>query len=261
MRIALGIEYDGSAFCGWQTQASGRSVQAAVDDALSRIADEAVVSQCAGRTDAGVHACGQVVHFDTRATRDPRAWTLGVNSHLPPGVAIRWAVDVPDDFHARFSATSRAYAFVVSNRPTRPGLWQRRVCWQYRPLDVARMREGAALLLGEHDFSAFRAAGCQARHPVRRLYRLDVARHGELVVLHVEANAFLQHMVRNLAGVLMEIGSGARPPAWAREVLDGRDRRRAAMTAAASGLYFVHASYPAHYGLPADPAPLPFDVD
>lgn len=261
MRIALGIEYDGSGFCGWQTQASGRSVQAVVEDALSRIADEAVVAHCAGRTDAGVHACGQVVHFDTRALRDTRAWTLGANSLLPPDVAIRWAVEVPDHFHARFAAASRAYAFVISNRPTRPGLWQRRVCWQYRPLDVAPMREAAASLIGEHDFSAFRAAGCQARHPVRRLYRLDVARHGELVILHVEANAFLQHMVRNLAGVLMDIGSGARPGTWAREILDGRDRRRASMTAAAAGLYFVHASYPAHFGLPADPAPLPFVTD
>lgn len=257
MRIALGIEYDGSGFCGWQSQASGRSVQAVVDDALSRIADEAIVSQCAGRTDAGVHACGQVAHFDTRASRDPRAWSLGVNSHLPPDVAIRWAVPVPDDFHARFSAERRAYAFVISNRPTRPGLWQRRVCWQYRPLDVLRMREGAAHLLGEHDFSAFRAAGCQARHPVRRLLRLDVERHGELVVLTVEANAFLQHMVRNLAGVLMEIGAGRREPVWAREVLDGRDRRKAGMTAAAAGLYFLRASYPARFGLPLDSAPLP----
>lgn len=258
MRIALGIEYDGSGFCGWQTQASGRSVQAVVDDALSRIADEAVVSQCAGRTDAGVHACGQVVHFDTRARRDPRAWTLGVNTHLPPDVAIRWALDVPDHFHARFSAASRAYAFVISNRPTRPGLWQRRVCWQRRPLDVAQMREAAAVLRGEHDFSAFRAAGCQAKHPVRRVFRLDVARDGELVILRIEANAFLQHMVRNIAGTLIAIGSGTRSPAWAREVLESRDRRRAAMTASAGGLYFVHASYPAHFGLPGDPAPLPF---
>lgn len=258
MRIALGIEYDGSAFCGWQRQASGRTVQGVVDDALSRIADEAVVSHCAGRTDAGVHAHGQVVHFDTGAVRDPRAWTLGANSHLPPDVAIRWALVVPADFHARYSAESRAYAFVISNRPTRPGLWQGRVCWQYRALDVARMREGAAQLLGEHDFSAFRAAGCQAKHPVRRLLRLDVERHGEMVILRVEANAFLQHMVRNLAGVLMEIGSGAREPAWAHEVLDGRDRRRAGMTAAAGGLYFLRARYPARFGLPVDAAPLPF---
>ena len=258
MRIALGIEYDGSAFCGWQAQASGRSVQAVVDDALSTIADQPVASQCAGRTDAGVHASCQVAHFDTSVTRDPRAWTLGVNSHLPRDVAIRWATPVADDFHARFSAESRAYAFVISNRPTRPGLWHQRVCWHYRPLDEIRMTAGARLLLGEHDFSAFRAAGCQARHPRRRLLRLDVVRYGEFVILHVEANAFLQHMVRNIAGVLMEIGSGARQPDWARDVLEGRDRRRAAVTAAPGGLYFLHARYPVHFGLPhAEPA-LPF---
>lgn len=258
MRIALGIEYDGSGFSGWQTQSHGRTVQATLDAALSRIADEPIVSQCAGRTDAGVHACGQVAHFDTHATRDPRAWTLGTNSHLPRDVAVRWATVVPDDFHARFSASSRAYAFVISNRQTRPGLWQQRMCWHYRPLDVARMNAAATYLRGEHDFSAFRAAGCQARHPVRHLLRLDVSRHGELVVLEVEANAFLQHMVRNLAGVLMEIGSGAREPDWAREVLAGRDRRQAGITAAPGGLYFLQARYPARFGLPDDAPVLPF---
>lgn len=260
MRIALGVEYDGSGFSGWQTQSHGRTVQATLDAALSRIADEPVVSQCAGRTDAGVHACGQVVHFDTRATRDPRAWTLGTNSQLPRDVAVRWAATVPDDFHARFSATSRAYAFVIANRQTRPGLWQQRMCWQYRPLDVARMQVAAAYLCGEHDFSAFRAAGCQARHPVRHLFRLDVSRHGELVILQVEANAFLQHMVRNLAGVLMEIGSGAREPSWAHEVLEGRDRRHGGITAAPGGLYFLHARYPTRFGLPADAPVLPFGI-
>lgn len=260
MRIALGIEYDGSDFCGWQVQTTGPSIQAAVDGALSRVADEAIVSHCAGRTDAGVHACEQVVHFDTAARRDRRAWTLGANSYLPPTVAVRWAREVPEEFHARFSAVGRTYAFVISNRATRPGLWQRRVCWQYRPLDVVRMRQGAALLIGEHDFSAFRAAGCQAKHPIRRLDRLDIRRCGEWVVLYVAANAFLQHMVRNLAGVLMEIGSGARSPDWAREVLEGRDRRRAGVTAAAAGLYFVRAEYPPHFDLPAEPAPLPLPV-
>lgn len=257
MRIALGIEYDGSTYCGWQRQTSGRSVQAAVDEALSRIADEPVVSQCAGRTDAGVHACGQVAHFDTGASRDARAWTLGTNSHLPRDIAIRWACPVTDDFHARFSAESRAYVFVIANRPNRPGLWHARVCWQYRPLDVAAMNEGARHLLGEHDFSAFRAAGCQARHPVRHLLRLDVTRDTDFVLLHVEANAFLQHMVRNIAGVLMEIGCGARAPAWAAEVLAMRDRRLAGMTAPPGGLYFLGARYPARFGLPADLPDLP----
>jgi len=258
MRIALGIEYDGSAYCGWQTQASGRAVQAAVDDALSRIADEPISVQCAGRTDAGVHACCQVVHFDTRAERDPRAWSLGTNSHLPRDVAVRWAQPVADDFHARFSAESRAYAYVISNRPTRPGLWHGRVSWHYRPLDVQRMNEAASSLLGEHDFSSFRAAGCQAKHPVRRLLRLDLTRRHDYVVLTIEANAFLQHMVRNIAGVLMEIGAGAREPAWAREVLEGRDRRLGGVTAAPGGLYFLAARYPQRFGLPATPPEFPF---
>jgi tRNA pseudouridine38-40 synthase len=258
MRIALGIEYDGSAYCGWQTQASGRAVQAAVDDALSRIADEPISVQCAGRTDAGVHACCQVVHFDTKAERAPRAWSLGTNSHLPRDVAVRWAHPVADDFHARFSAESRVYAYVISNRPTRPGLWHGRVSWHYRPLDVQRMNEAASSLLGEHDFSAFRAAGCQAKHPVRRLLRLDLMRRHDCVVLTIEANAFLQHMVRNIAGVLMEIGAGAREPAWAREVLEGRDRRLGGVTAAPGGLYFLAARYPQRFGLPATPPEFPF---
>lgn len=257
MRIALGIEYDGSAFSGWQSQRNGRTVQAVLDAALSRIADEPIVSQCAGRTDAGVHACCQIAHFDTRAERDPRAWVYGTNSHLLRDVAVRWACPVSDDFHARFSAESRAYVYLIANQPTRPGLWHERVCWQYLPLDVERMHTGAQLLLGEHDFSAFRAAGCQARHPVRRLLRLDVERDGNFVLLHVEANAFLQHMVRNIAGVLMAIGSGQQPPAWAGEVLAGRDRRLAAMTAAPGGLYFLRARYPERFGLPADPSILP----
>ncbi len=258
MRIALGIEYDGSAYCGWQTQASGRAVQAAVDDALSRIADEPISVQCAGRTDAGVHACCQVVHFDTKAERDPRAWSLGTNSHLPRDVAVRWAQPVADDFHARFSAESRAYAYVISNRPTRPGLWHGRVSWHYRPLDVQRMNEAASSLLGEHDFSSFRAAGCQAKHPVRRLLRLDLTRRHDYVVLTIEANAFLQHMVRNIAGVLMEIGAGAREPAWAREVLEGRDRRLGGVTAVPGGLYFLAARYPQRFGLPTTPPEFPF---
>ena len=258
MRLALGIEYDGTAYCGWQSQASGRAVQSAVEDALSRIADQTVTVQCAGRTDAGVHASGQVAHFDTTAVRDPRAWTLGTNSHLPRDIAVRWAQVVDDDFHARFSAESRAYAYVIANQQTRPGLWQQRVSWQCRPLVVERMNEAAAHLLGEHDFSAFRAAGCQARHPVRRLLHLSLARHHDYVILRIEANAFLQHMVRNIAGVLMEIGYGAREPDWARDVLAGRDRRLGGVTAPAGGLYFLHARYPARFGLPDARHDLPF---
>lgn len=259
MRIALGVEYDGSDYCGWQSQTSGRAVQAAVEDALSRIADEPVIVQCAGRTDAGVHACCQVAHFDTTAVRDARAWTLGANSFLPRDIAVRWAQAVPAEFHARFSAESRAYAYVIANRPTRPGLWQGRVCWHFRPLDVARMNAAAAFLLGEHDFSAYRAAGCQAKHPRRRVLRLEVVRRRDYVILTIEANAFLQHMVRNIAGVLIEIGAGAREPAWAREVLEGRDRRLGGVTASPGGLYFLAARYPEHFGLPPPGPEFPFD--
>ncbi len=258
MRLAVGIEYDGSAYCGWQSQASGRAVQSALEEALSRIANESVRVQSAGRTDAGVHAAGQVAHFDTRAIRDPRAWTLGTNSYLPRDIAVRWVRAVSADFHARFSAESRAYAYVIANQQTRPGLWHQRVSWQYRPLAVDRMNEAAVLLLGEHDFSAFRAAGCQARHPVRRLLHLALTRHHDYVILRIEANAFLQHMVRNIAGVLMEIGYGAREPDWAREVLTGRDRCLGGITAPASGLYFLHARYPTRFGLPEAPNDLPF---
>lgn len=258
MRIACGVEYDGSAYCGWQSQASGRSVQAAVEDALSRIADQPVTVQCAGRTDAGVHASCQVAHFDTTAERDPRAWTLGANSFLPRDIALRWAQPVAPEFHARFSAESRAYAYFIANRPTRPGLWHGKVCWHFRPLDAERMGEAAGYLLGEHDFSAFRAAGCQARHPRRRVLRLEVVRRRDFVVLTIEANAFLQHMVRNIAGVLIEIGAGAREPRWAREVLEGRDRRLGGVTASPGGLYFLAARYPAHFGLPAPAPEFPF---
>ncbi len=256
MRIALGLEYDGSAFAGWQVQEPGvRTVQACVEAALSRIADHPVRLICAGRTDAGVHATAQVVHFDTTARRPLHAWVLGTNSHLPEAVAVRWAREVPEDFHARFSARSRCYRYLILNRPVRPTFLARRVTWTHRPLDEARMAEAARDLVGEHDFSAYRALGCQARSPVRTVHRLEVLRRGELVVLEVEANAFLHHMVRNMAGVLMEIGTGRRPVGWAREVLEGRDRTLGGVTAPPDGLYFVGVRYPERYGLPALPQP------
>lgn len=256
-RIALGLEYDGAAFCGWQIQDSARSVQACVEQALSRVADHPVSVICAGRTDAGVHALGQVVHFDTGAARTPRAWVFGANSYLEHDVSVLWAQPVSDEFHARFSAIARHYRYVILNRAVRPAVGHTRVSWCYRPLDVARMNQGAQYLVGEHDFSAYRAVACQAKHALRTVHRLHIARHGELVVLEISANAFLHHMVRNIAGVLMEIGSGAREPVWARAVLESRDRTLGGVTAPPQGLTLAGVDYPAHFGLPPLPASAP----
>ncbi|RJQ48376.1 MAG: tRNA pseudouridine(38-40) synthase TruA [Gammaproteobacteria bacterium] len=256
-RIALGLEYDGAAFCGWQIQDAARSVQACVEQALSRVADHPVRVICAGRTDAGVHALGQVVHFDTGAARTPRAWVFGANTYLPHDVSVLWAQPMSGEFHARFSAIARHYRYVILNRAVRPAVGHTRVSWCYRPLDVARMDQGAQYLAGEHDFSAYRAVTCQAKHALRTVYRLHIARHGELVVLEISANAFLHHMVRNIAGVLMEIGSGAREPVWAREVLESRDRTLGGVTAPPQGLTLAGVDYPAHFGLPPLPASAP----
>ena len=255
MRWAIGIEYDGAAFNGWQSQAHAVGVQAAVEAALTAVADEPIKVQCAGRTDAGVHAVGQVAHFDTARIRTPRAWTLGANTHLPRGVALRWAMEVPQGFHARFSALSRRYAYLILNRPTRAGLWQARMAWEFRPLEVSLMQQAAQALIGQHDFSSFRAAGCQSRHPLRTVHALRISRTEDLVRIDIEANAFLQHMVRNIAGVLLEIGAGGRPPEWAGEVLAARDRRCGGVTAPACGLYFLEARYPAEFALPAAAVP------
>lgn len=243
MRIALGLEYDGSGFCGWQSQAGGGSVQDALESALSVVADAPTRAVCAGRTDAGVHALSQVVHFDTAAVRPDTAWVRGVNAHLPAAVAVRWARPVAADFHARFSALGRRYRYLLLNRGERPGLMAARVGWFHRPLDADAMAAAAGLLLGEHDFSAFRAAECQAKSPVKTLRRAEVKRHGDLLVLDFEASAFLHHMVRNLVGALVYVGKGAHPPMWVGELLDGRDRARAAPTFEASGLYFAGVNY------------------
>ncbi len=251
-RWALGIEYDGSGFSGWQLQVGTRTVQEVVETALGRVADHPIRVHCSGRTDRGVHALQQIVHFDTVARRDPRAWVFGGNAHLPAGVSILWAREVGDDFHARFSARSRWYRYLLVNRPVRPAIGTGRVAWDYRPLDVTPMNEAAALLIGEHDFTSFRAVACQARSPVRTLHRLDVRRRGAWLWFDVEANAFLHHMVRNLAGVLMAIGAGEHPPEWAGEVLAARDRTRGGVTAPPDGLYFVTARYPHAFGLPGD---------
>ncbi len=253
MRIGAIVEYDGSGFCGWQRQADPCSVQEAVESALSQVADEPVAVTVAGRTDAGVHALGQVIHFDTRAARRPRGWLRGANSHLPPAVALLWAGEVAADFHARFSATGRRYRYVILNRAARPTVLARRVTHDYRPLDAARMQAAAAHLVGTHDFSSYRAQACQAKSPVRELRRLTVERHGEFIAIEAEANAFLHHMVRNMAGVLMAIGAGEREPGWAREVLEGRERARGGVTAPPDGLYLAEVDYPPRFGLPRFP--------
>jgi tRNA pseudouridine38-40 synthase len=254
-RIAVALEYDGTPFAGWQTQQAGvSSVQQTAEAAFSRIADEPVSLICAGRTDAGVHALGQVAHFDTRARRTERSWVLGANSSLPDSISVRWARAVPGHFHARYSAQARTYRYVVLNRLGRSALAAHRAALIYRPLDVARMRAAAALLLGEHDFSAFRAAGCQARSPIRRLDALEVVRCGDQLIIEATANAFLQHMVRNLVGLLLEIGVGKAPPEWAAAVLASRDRTRSAPTAPAQGLYFWKVTYPPAFGLPEEAA-------
>ena len=243
MRIALGLEYEGSGFCGWQSQADGGAVQNVLESALSIVADAPTRVVCAGRTDAGVHALAQVVHFDTEAVRPDTAWVRGVNAHLPHSVAVRWAQPVSGEFHARFSARGRRYRYLLLNRAERPGLMARRVGWFHRPLDAAAMAAAAGLLLGEHDFSAFRSVECQAKSPVKTLRRADVTRHGDLLVFEFEASAFLHHMVRNLVGALVYVGKGAHPPEWVGDILAGRDRARAAPTFEACGLYFAGVDY------------------
>jgi tRNA pseudouridine38-40 synthase len=252
-RIALGLEYDGSAFAGWQAQAHAQGVQSAVEAALSVVADHAVSVTAAGRTDAGVHALMQVVHFDTSAVRTERGWVLGANTNLPPQVSALWAREVPDAFHARYSAIARRYRYVILNRTPRPALAAARVAWVRDPLDAERMHAAAQHLVGEHDFSSFRAAECQARTPMRRVHEISVVRQGQLVVLSVLANAFLHHMVRNIAGVLIAIGTGARPVEWCAEVLAARDRRQGGVTAPANGLYLHGVRYSPALNLPSEP--------
>jgi tRNA pseudouridine38-40 synthase len=252
MRIALGIEYDGTAYQGWQRLSHGPTLQAAVEAAVSSVADHPVRVTCAGRTDAGVHARCQVVHFDSDSARTPRGWTLGCSARLPSDIAVIWATAVADSFHARFSAVRRAYRYAILNRPVRPALEARFLAWERQPLDAKRMHDAAQVLLGEQDFSAFRSLACQAPHARRTLHRLDVARHGEQVVIEVEANAFLHHMVRNIAGTLLAVGRGEQDAAWVAEVLAGGDRTRAGATAEARGLTFLGPRYPAGCGLPAD---------
>ncbi|MCY1267454.1 tRNA pseudouridine synthase A [compost metagenome] len=250
-RIALGIEYKGARYRGWQRQEAGvPSVQAALERALSKVAAEPVSVICAGRTDAAVHGSGQVVHFDTAVERPLKAWVMGGNANLPADISVTWAKVMPAHFHARFSAVARRYRYVIYNDPIRPAHMAEEVTWNHRPLDVERMRAAATALVGTHDFTSFRAVQCQAKSPVKTVHHLQVIEHDRFIVLDIRANAFLHHMVRNFAGVLMTIGAGERPVDWAREVLEARDRRSGGVTAHPYGLYLVRVEYPGEFELP-----------
>jgi tRNA pseudouridine38-40 synthase len=250
MRIAMGVEYDGSDFHGWQTQVGVRTAQGCLERAIGRVADHPVRVHCAGRTDAGVHAVQQVIHFDTEARRAPRAWVLGSNVNLPGDVCVNWAKEVDETFHARFSASGRHYRYQILNRMTRSALQRSRAVWVHRPLHDRRMQHAADDLVGTHDFSSYRALGCQAKSPVRTIRYLRVRRDGQRLLIEIGADAFLHHMVRNIAGVLMAIGRAERPWGWAKEVLELRDRTLGGVTAPPQGLYLVGVDYPEHFGLP-----------
>lgn len=249
MKFAGIVEYDGSDFCGWQRQSHVPSVQEAVESAISLVANHEVGIACAGRTDTGVHALGQVMHFETNAQRELRSWLLGINSNLPRSVVLRSIKPMPEDFHARFSAFSRSYRYIISNQSVRPALLAKRAAWEYSPLDAGLMQTGANYLIGEHDYTSFRALGCQAKSPVRKISKLSVQREGALVIIDVTANGFLHHMVRNLAGVLMSIGKSEYSPEWAQEVLMKKDRASGGVTAQAQGLYFMSVQYDPKYQL------------
>jgi len=250
MRIALGIEYDGAPYVGWQRQVSGVTVQQCVEEALSEVANEEIKVVCAGRTDTGVHAISQVVHFDTTAERSEYSWVFGGNTNLPRSISLLWQKDVSDEFHARFAALRRAYRFIIYNRNIRPAYLHGKVTWENQPLDVVLMQQAAACLIGKHDFTSYRAVACQSHSPVREVYKLTVTRDGEFVYIDIEANAFLQHMVRNIAGVLMMIGKGEREPHWSKQVLEHQDRTLGGITAPPHGLYFVGVKYPDEFSIP-----------
>lgn len=251
MRIALGISYNGQAYDGWQSQPSGRTVQDHLEAALTQFAAQPVSTLCAGRTDAGVHGLNQVVHFDTVVRREDFSWVRGTNSFLPPDIAVQWAKPVPDRFHARASAVARRYSYVLLESPVRPSVEAGRVGWVFRPLDPQAMNEAAAHLVGEHDFTSFRASSCQAKTPVKTLAPVRIAQRGPYWRFDFEANAFLHHMIRNLMGCLVYVGQGVQPPAWMREVLEAKSRDAAAPTFSPDGLYFAGPVYDAAWGLPS----------
>jgi len=249
-RIAVGLEYDGTRYAGWQRQPGLPTLQDRVESALAMVADQPVSAAAAGRTDAGVHAAGQVAHFDTTAERPARGWVLGANSHLPPDIALNWAIEVEPSFHARHTALSRVYRYCVLRRGTRPALLRDRVCWVRAALDAAAMHAAAQSLVGEHDFSSFRSVECQSPTPMRHLDSISVAGDGPLVTIEVSANAYLHHMVRNIAGTLLQVGAGERPVSWVAETLAARDRTRAGVTAPAAGLYLWRVRYPPSLEIP-----------
>jgi len=262
-RIALGIQYDGTSFNGYQKQPDRNTVQDQLEIALATFARVPLATTCAGRTDTGVHALEQVVHFDTGLTRDLASWVRGVNAFLPASIAVRWAHELPEregqQFHARFGARARTYHYVLFNHPIRAPLLVGRAGWTFRPLDVGAMREAAQALVGTHDFTAFRASGCQANTPVKNMYRMGVERHGAAIVISLCASAFLHHMVRNIVGTLIYIGQGRQPVGWMRELLEGGNRHVAAPTFMADGLYLAKIDYDPEWGLPHDPvSPLPW---
>jgi len=248
-RLAMGVEYDGTNYNGWQYQPHAPSVQERLNTAISAVADETISCIGSGRTDTGVHASGQVVHFDTRARRSPRAWLLGINSNLPDDINILWNKELDPEFHARYSARKRVYEYSILNRPVRSALARHRAWWVRRPLDELAMTAAAGSLLGTHDFSSFRAAGCQSHSPVRNVMGIEVTRKGDWIVVKCTANAFLHHMVRNILGSLVEIGLGEQPVEWMRELLAARDRKLAGITAPAAGLILTRIEYPVHFGL------------
>lgn len=251
MRIALGVEYNGHGYHGWQSQTTtSHTLQETIEKALSAVANEPIELFCAGRTDANVHATGQVVHFDTRAKRHIDAWIWGTNANLPASIAIRWARVVDFHFHARFTATARRYSYVIYNHPIRPAILSSRATWHYYPLDIERMREAAKYLMGEQDFSSFRSSRCNSKSPMRNVTDFAIRRHEDFIVIDIEANAFLHHMVRNMAGTLMKVGTGSREPSWVKEVLAAKSRSAAAETAPPDGLYLTNVIYPEPYIFP-----------
>jgi tRNA pseudouridine38-40 synthase len=258
MRYALGIEYDGSRFNGWQIQRDDPSVQLALENAIRKVANHEASVTGAGRTDTGVHARCQVAHFDSESERTDRQWVLGLNSNLPASVSVRWVRAVSEDFHARFCAVERSYRYTIMNRWVRPALGTSQLTWCRYPLNESLMDEAAQCLLGEHDFSAFRSAGCKANHPVREITRVGVFRQGDEVIFDISANSFLYHMVRNISGTLIDIGKGDRPVNWVSELMEGRDRNRAGMTAGAEGLCFMSARYPDSFNIPSAMEAFPF---
>ena len=255
MKIAAGVEYCGIRFSGWQRQKHASGVQQHVEKALSFVAAEKINVHCAGRTDTGVHALHQVIHFETRVHREPHSWVFGANANMVPDISLLWAIQVKDDFHARYSACGRRYRYLILNRTTRPGVNSGFTAWEHRHLNVDMMSAAAEYLIGEHDFSSFRGGGCQSKSPIREIRELTVTKRGEYIIIDIRANAFLMHMVRNIAGVLSAVGAGEHGPEWVKEVLSARDREKGGVTAPPQGLYLMDVDYPEEYGIPGRAAP------